>query len=147
MVVLALNEGGALAHVLLLRRALAGKEERLRLTLWAPPVFSVSFISPQEAGGHQKNRDEPNFRLPREQASFGAGSPGSPPGSGVVLIILWERSVEGCTLEKVWKPVLLRVHIGALGVVVPLEREKKPVPLPSAQSRPCGRLPSAPVPP
>lgn len=147
MVVLALNEGGALAHVLLLRRALAGKEERLRLTLWAPPIFSVSFISPQEAGGHQKNRDEPNFRLPREQASFGAGSPGSPPGSGVVLIILWERSVEGCTLEKVWKPVLLRVHMGALGVVVPLEREKKPIPLPSAQSRPCGRLPSAPVPP
>lgn len=70
---LALDERGGLAHVLLFRGALGGEEERLSVKLLAL-LLSISFISPQKGGGDWKNLDEPNFRVTLDHASLWLGA-------------------------------------------------------------------------
>lgn len=64
---LALDERGGLAHVLLFRGAL-GRREETQVIKRAAPLLST------KGGRDQKNPDEPNFRVTLEQASFGPGT-------------------------------------------------------------------------
>lgn len=107
----------------------------------APPTFPVDFISHRKWEGAREIGMIHISGSTENMPALGLGPPGLQLGEGVAVIIQWEKSVEGCSLEKVWKRVLLRVHTGPLGKVEPLGREKKPFP-PSPSSAQAPQVPT-----
>lgn len=101
MVVLALNERGGLAHVLLFWGALGRQKEGLRIKLVSSPLFNL-FVSSQKVGGQEKNLDKPNLRAIIKPADLGA------------LVSSWfmgssDNSTRALFLWEPWRHVSVRV--------------------------------------
>lgn len=101
--VLALNERGGLAHVLLFWGALGRQKEGLRIKLVSSPLFSF-FVSSQKVGGQEKTLDKPNLRASIKPAGLGLGA----------LVSSWFMGSSGNSLRALclwepWRHVSVRV--------------------------------------